>query len=91
MLAGAQEAFKRGDYEAAEKAVLKVIADSPRLPEAYVLLGMAYGNQKKYSEAVKLFEKAIKLDPDNPEANNNLGVVYRQMGKLSQRDRKSVV
>jgi tetratricopeptide (TPR) repeat protein len=84
LLASAKESFQLGDYEAAEKIALKLVADSPKLPEVYILLGTIYSAVHKYPEAAKQFEQALKIYPDNSEAYNNLGVVYRQMGKLGQ-------
>jgi tetratricopeptide (TPR) repeat protein len=84
LLASAKESFQLGDYEAAEKTALKLVKDSPKLPEVYILLGTIYSARQKYPEAAKQFEQALKIYPDNSEAYNNLGVVYRQMGKLGQ-------
>ena len=35
----------------------------------------------KYDEALRSFEKALELAPDNYQAAYNLGMLYRQMGK----------
>jgi len=44
-------------------------------------LGIAYDTAGMYREALKEFEKALKLDPDYIEAHNNLAVIYDRMGR----------
>jgi tetratricopeptide (TPR) repeat protein len=50
----------------------------------YQHLGIVYAMQQKYSDAVRVYTEAIKLNPK--EANNylNLGITYQQMGNAEE-------
>ena len=52
--------------------------------EAYSNLGSVFTNQKKYSQAIKYFDQAIKINPDNAEAFNNKGTCLREEKRLSE-------
>jgi Flp pilus assembly protein TadD len=47
--------------------------------DAYYNLGVQYMKQGK-PEAEEMFEKAVELQPDYPEANGNLGIYYANAG-----------
>ena len=48
----------------------------------YIRLGDAAVGRRQLEEAAGFFLQAIKLQPDNPEVLNTLGVVYLTQGKL---------
>jgi len=52
--------------------------------EEYFRQGCDYFEQEKFSQAVKAFEKAIELDPDNATYYYNLGAVYSNLGKYKE-------
>ncbi len=69
--AEAAELFRQGDYLAAIDAFTRVLAKQPGLREAveyqkqaYYNQGLAYMKAENYAEALKLFEKLKKLQPD---------------------------
>jgi len=39
-------------------------------------LAVAYTQSEIYDRAIKAYEKSLKIDPDNPEAHYNLGLLY---------------
>ena len=47
-------------------------------------LGAHYLDNGKWTEAHEQFRHAVELVPDNPRAYNNLGLVYRGLGKLDE-------
>jgi tetratricopeptide (TPR) repeat protein len=49
------------------------------LPNAWNNLGLVAAREKRMSDAVACFEKALQLSPDHPIALLNLGNAYRQM------------
>jgi tetratricopeptide (TPR) repeat protein len=61
---------KSGDYLKAEKFFLYVIENQDETsPEIYTCLGEACLHSKKNKDAIKYFELALKLDPNNKKAN----------------------
>ena len=49
--------------------------------EAHYELGIAYRDEKMYTEAIAEFKKAIDLDPDFVAAHVSLGKVYLEIGQ----------
>lgn len=47
----------------------------------YYNQGVAAQNQKNYERAVKLYQKALRVKPDYPDALNNLGFSLRSIAK----------
>ena len=47
-------------------------------------LGEHYLDSGKWAQAGEQFRHAADLTPDNPRAHNNLGLVYRGLGKLDE-------
>ena len=52
--------------------------------EEYYRQGCDYCDQKSYGEAVKSFEKAVELEPNNATYHYNLGVCYYNLGKFEK-------
>ncbi|MFH1117612.1 MAG: tetratricopeptide repeat protein [Pseudomonadota bacterium] len=57
-----------------------------RNPHLFNLLGVAYAEQGKHGEAMKLFRKAISLDPAYEEAGRNLQSLERRFPDLLNSD-----
>jgi Flp pilus assembly protein TadD len=73
----AKIAFQQHEYqEAVDRAREGVRAGAGA--EARVVLGDAYFRLEKFSEARKAYEDALKLDPDNRTARQNLDLVERR-------------
>lgn len=53
---------------------------TPRLPEAYFQLGLAYEQQKEYAQALKAMRQAVQLAPRNEEYRYKLAMLYRRTG-----------
>jgi len=65
---------------AAEKHITVALAQSP--DDAYNLstLGYLKFRQEKYDDALDVLSRAVKLDPNNPEIQNYLGVTLSHKG-----------
>jgi tetratricopeptide (TPR) repeat protein len=73
----AKIAFQKQSYqEAVERAQAATKAGGG--VEARVLLGDAYFRLEKFAEARKAYEAALKLDPENRTARQNLDLVERR-------------
>lgn len=71
-----------GQYEFAITALHRVIALSPRMPEAYVNMGYALLGLKKYSAARDFFQTAIDLRPYQGNAYWGLAAAAEGMNDL---------
>ena len=71
------------DYETAEKLVLNLINLDPDISGSYLLLGNIYTKTGQNKKAIYNFQKSIELNSDNPEAYNNIAVIFRKTGNLS--------
>jgi tetratricopeptide (TPR) repeat protein len=60
----------------------KALAIDSRNPDVYVGLGRAYHLKKAYAEAEKHYLQALRLRPDDPLTENNLGALYLDMERL---------
>ena len=68
-LAGAY--YQRGNLGVAlSEARIAIAADSGYAP-AYNVLGLVYGDLRELSEAQEAFERSLRLNPNDPDANHN--------------------
>ncbi len=57
---------------------------SGRLPddaESLAMLGEKYFRENRFIKAIEMFERVVKLDPDNVDAYNDLGLAYHYTGR----------
>jgi len=52
------------------------------LAEEHFNRGVAYHDQGRLDEAVREYQTALRIDPDDAETHYNLGVAYRQQDRL---------
>lgn len=64
----AAELARAGDYNQAEKILLKAISQAKPDVEYFLLLGKIYAQQGHYKEAIQQWQKALEVEPENKEA-----------------------
>lgn len=82
---------------AAEKNARQVLERDPNNAYAYIALGMVHRNRTAshdmyyklnrdslFRQSAAELEQAVRLDPKNPEAYNELGVTYRFQGRYDE-------
>jgi tetratricopeptide (TPR) repeat protein len=72
------------DFDGAIAQCRKTLDLDPDYWRAYYLLGIAYGRQGRYEEAIDAFAKARNLSGDHPTAIAGLGFTYAMAGKKSE-------
>ncbi len=90
------ELFKLG---ASEKSAQRALKINPKNPYAHIAQGIAYRNRTASSDmtwrnqrgellqkAINEFKTALKYDPNNPDAYNRLGEIYRMQGRIQEAD-----
>jgi len=60
------------------------IEDYKKTGEYWFYLGLAYGDSGMYKEAIEAYKQAIRLNPDDAEAHNNLGIAYGESGMYEE-------
>ena len=73
-----------GDYVDADKWFSEVTKEKPDDPEAWYLLGRTEYNESDYPRAIASFEHALALHPHYIEAENNLGLAWRDLRQLDK-------
>jgi len=56
----------RGFYEAAVSEAGKAVAIDPHLVGAYLIMGNAYANMRKFKDAAKAYDRYLYYSPDDP-------------------------
>ena len=77
----AQSEQQAGDLTAAERDYKAALAADPGFAELHMNLGLLYQLQNRQAEAMKEFERALKLQPKLAGANFFLGVDYCKSGE----------
>ncbi len=68
-----------GDYGDAEKWFTQVVSETPGDADAWYLLGRTKYNENESAAAISDFEHALTLRPKYVEAENNLGLAWKQL------------
>ena len=80
----AGEMLKRGQFERSIEIYSEVALAFPRLPEAHNNLGVALRASGEINQAIKSYQKAIKLDPNYMIARKNLARAFWQTEKIEE-------
>jgi len=59
---------RRGDYTSAESHFRQAVASAPAFTQAWISLAATLGMESKFSEAEQAVASALRLDPQNSEA-----------------------
>ena len=79
---------KAGNYGAAIPLLQKVVAVSPRNPDALNYLGFSYRKTGKTDEALAYYQKALDLQPKHLGANEYLGELYLELKNLPKAEER---
>jgi len=73
-----------GDYSDADKWFSQVVSETANDADAWYLLGRTKYNENEYAAAIADFERALALHPRYVEAENNIGLAWKE---LNDRDK----
>ena len=72
-------------FDEATAVYESLIAEGSQQPVVLGNLGALYGQQGRADEAIDLLQRCLRLDPANPEAHANLGLVqHEQKGRIEE-------
>jgi tetratricopeptide (TPR) repeat protein len=83
-LQSAIEAIQRGEFEKAEKILLRIAAREPKDFNSNHMLGVVYTELNKFEQAEKFFKTSLSINPKNPALYKNYGFF---LTKATQFDR----
>jgi tetratricopeptide (TPR) repeat protein len=79
-----KEAFERGDLNVAEMCLTHVLKKHRNYPDIYSMLGAVYHDRGRFGDAIRLFEKALELNPDFEETRLQLAVTLNDLGRYDK-------
>lgn len=74
------------EFSEAREALLRAIRARPNFARAHATLGKLYLRENKPLEAIRELELAIRVDPANRPALNQLSVALRKVGRRTEAD-----
>jgi serine/threonine protein kinase len=69
----AMKLYYADQLKEAEKRLLQLQIDNPKIPKIYLLLGEIYNRRHHFKEAIETYKKGLKVDPEN-------GIFYKMIG-----------
>lgn len=63
---------------------LMTSAQCQQTAEVWCNKGIALADQNEYDEAIKAYDEAIRLDPDDAEAWYHKGIALEALGKIAE-------
>src|SRR5208282_830517 len=76
------ELAKKGQYAEAEQEYRAALLFDPHNGDLYDSLGYVLDQQKKWDDAAAADREAVRLNPNDDMAHNNLGVALGKKGEL---------
>lgn len=73
-----------GEYQKGIEVMGKVLAKSQTYPVVYINIAIAHIKLGQLPEAEENLKLALNLEPDNPVANNEYGLLYRKTGRFAE-------
>jgi tetratricopeptide (TPR) repeat protein len=83
----AQDAGVRGDQTEQGELLQRLVEIHPEDARAHLLLGDYHNARQEFDRAIARYEAAVALDPDFSPAYNNLGYLYRNIGRYEDAER----
>ena len=75
---------KQGRFEEAEECFRRNLS---HVKLAYSNLGIMFFWMQRYEDALVNFQRALEIDPENPEYHNLLGDTYDELGQLDEAEK----
>jgi Flp pilus assembly protein TadD len=82
--AEAYDAIKIGREQQAIEKIRPLLEEHPRIWNAWFLLGWAERRSGKFAEASQSLQKAVDLEPNNPDTLNELAICLMELGEIER-------
>ena len=74
----------QGKFADAEQMYRKAISLNGTNPQPHIQLGLALEGQGRFDEAIKQFQRVLRIDPKSAEAYNNIGAALLKKAALTK-------
>ena len=85
----AHDLGRKADPAEIESLLTTAVRLDPKMAAAYLQLGILHYEAHRYTEAIRMYEQAIKLQPDLSEAHYRLSEVLARAGEKSRARQES--
>ena len=76
--------MRAGNYAAALPLLQKVVAKNARNADAWNFIGYSHRKLRRLDQALVAYQKALAIKPDHRGANEYIGELYLETGKLAK-------
>jgi rhomboid protease GluP len=83
-----QQAVQKGDLQAAETILERMVRKEPDRPKIQFQLGIVYLQKEKWQDSAEAFKRVTILDPDYADAFYYLGVIAYIQGNMDEATRQ---
>ena len=83
-LTEAYKTHQSGNLEDAVSIYERIVSESPEHANAWVYLGIARFDQRRFADSITAYQNAIRLQSHFPIAWNNCGNSHRMLGQIEQ-------
>jgi uncharacterized protein (TIGR02466 family) len=76
--------YQNGKFDISLNLALSILKKNPKHNLTIKILGSIYEQQGKLDDSLKMHQKSLALDNNDPEAHNNIGLVLQKLGKYKE-------
>ncbi len=76
--------YERELYDDAEKLSISIIDNFPENYFAWKVLGASLAKKKKFVEALRANQKAVTINPKDPQSHYNLAITLKEIGNFEE-------
>lgn len=84
LLSEARDYFINGNYKMAEPILNQMLVDNTRNPEVYQMLATISYDKGQFNKAIKIFKRALEIDPTYTDASVGLSIILNDLGKYDE-------
>lgn len=79
-----KDAFARGEFAEAERCLAQVLLQHKDYADLYAMLGTIYHVKGQFTKALRLFARALEINPAFTEAKVNLMILLQDLGRYDR-------
>lgn len=88
LMSSGVDSLEHKDYSGALRSLLEATKYTPKDPDLWSNIGVAYVGKEDPAKAEEMFKKALSLNPKYNDAHLNLGVLYSQQKRYPEAERE---